>query len=108
MSIKLSAKSQKFIAKNNVHNLFIDLAYIEEPCVQIYEPKIKMIEDKNLGKFDEVNRISNESLTIFISDAFTKTYGKLDKYFLDRGGIVKKNLFLRNVDPIIKNICKTK
>ena len=108
MSIKLSAKSQKFIAKSNVHNLFIDLAYIEEPCVQIYEPKINMIEDKNLGKFDEVDHISNENLTLFISDAFIKSYGKLDRYFLDLGGIVKKNLFLSNIDPIIRNVCEKK
>jgi hypothetical protein len=108
MSIVLTNKSQKFIFKNNINNLFIDLTYIEELCAQIYDPKIRVIEKKDLEKFEDYDNISIDNLTLYISTAFTKIYGKLDKYLLDTGGIVKKSLVLKNVDSIIRNICKPK
>ncbi len=108
MSIILTKKSQKYIVKTNIHNLFIDLIYIEESCAQIYDPKIRIIKNRDLEKFEDFDNISTDNLTLYISNAFTKIYGKLDKYLLDMCGFVKKRLFLSNVDSIIRNICKTK
>ncbi len=108
MSIVLTNKSQKYISKTNIHNLFVDLIYIEESCAQIYDPKIRIIENNNLEKFEELDNITNGDLTLYFSNAFIKIYGKLDKYFLDTSGFVKKRLFLSNVDSIIRNVCKTK
>ena len=108
MSIELTTKSQKYIVKRNIHNLFIDLIYIEESCAQIYDPKILIIESRDLEKFEDFENISTDNLTLYISDAFTKIYGKLDKYLIDTSGFVKKGLFISNVDSIIRDICKTK
>lgn len=108
MSIVLTNKSREYIGKNNINNLFIDLIYIEESCAQIYDPKVRIIEKRDLEKFEDYDNISIDNLTLYISNAFTKIYGKLDKYLLDTSGIVKKSLVLRNVDSIIRNICKPK
>jgi len=45
MSIILTEKSKKFIEKKKITTLSLEIAYIEEPCTQIYDPKIEIIKD---------------------------------------------------------------
>ncbi len=75
MSIILSKKSQEFIKKNKISNLFIDINFIEEKCVQIYEPKIKIIEGTDLNEYNIFESISTEKLTIFLSEKFIQISG---------------------------------
>ncbi len=106
MSIILSKKSQEFIKKNKISNLFIDINFIEEKCVQIYEPKIKIIERTDLNEYNNFESISSEKLTIFLSEKFIQIYGQLTEYYLDFAGFLKKELIIENAEPIIKNLCK--
>ncbi|MBY9009582.1 MAG: hypothetical protein KGD74_06945 [Candidatus Lokiarchaeota archaeon] len=106
MSILLSEKSKNYIEKNKISEIFIDINFIEEPCTQVYEPKITIINSKNKKELATKDIVSDDGLTLSISDSFIKIYGLLDEYQLELGGLLKKMLRLNNVEPIIKNICK--
>jgi len=106
MSILLSDKSKEFVEKNNISHLLIDITFIEEPCTQIYDPKIEIIKNDNIEKFENLEKVSGNKITLYLSKQFIEIYGKLNEYQLDVGGFFKKVLILKSVDPIIKNICK--
>ncbi|KKN58486.1 hypothetical protein LCGC14_0551600 [marine sediment metagenome] len=107
MSISLSEKSKKYVEKNKISKLFIDIKFFEETCTQIYEPFISIITNNDLKNWEKNEKVSMKNLTLYISDSFLKIFGKLDEYQLEIGGFLKKILILTNVEPIIKNICKT-
>ena len=106
MSILLSEKSKEFIDKNNISYLLIDITFIEEPCTQIYDPKIEMIKNIDTEKYENLEKVSGNKITLYLSKQFIEIYGKLKEYQLDVGGFFKKVLILKNIDPIIKNTCK--
>jgi len=106
MSIILTEKSKKFIEKKKLRNLSLEIAYIEEPCTQIYDPKIEIIKDNNLEKYSSYKKVSSNSLTLNVSKSFIELYGDLNKFELDMGSLIKKKLIIKNVEPIIKNVCK--
>ncbi|MHA2036134.1 MAG: hypothetical protein ACW972_01000 [Promethearchaeota archaeon] len=107
MSIVLSGKSQKYIRKNNIQHLLIDLTFIEEPCTEIYDPIIKILRERDLDRYRELDKISEGNLNLYISKNFVKTFGNHDNYSIDTSGIFRNKLVLKNVDPIIVNTCKT-
>ena len=106
MSIILNEKSKKFIEKKNITNLSLEIAYIEEPCTQIYDPKIVIIKDNKIKNDSSYKKVSSNGLTLNVSNSFIKLYGDLNKFELDMGSLIKKKLIIKNVDPIIKNVCK--
>ena len=106
MSINLSEKSKKYIVKNKISKLFIDINFFEEICTQVYEPVISIIHNNELKDWEKIEKVSIKNLTLYISDSFLKIFGKLDEYQLDIEGFLKKILILTNIDPIIKNTCK--
>jgi len=106
MSILLSEKSKEFINKNNISYLLIDITFIEEPCTQIYDPKIEIIKSIDTAKYQNFEKVPGDKITLYLSKQFIEIYGKLNEYQLDVGGFFKKVLILKSVDPIIKNICK--
>ena len=107
MSIDLSSKSQKYIIKNKVQNILIDVDFIVESCAEIYDPSILLLKNKDLEKYKDLDSISKGDLTLYISKDFIKVFGKLENYLLDTNGIFRNKLFLSNVDPIIKDTCRT-
>ncbi len=106
MSITLTEKSKKFIEKKNISNLSLEIAYIEERCTQIYDPKIEIIKNGNLEKYSNYKKVSSNNLTLNISKSFIELFGNLNNFELDMGSLIKKKLIIKNVDPIIKNVCK--
>ncbi len=106
MSILLSDKSKEFVEKNDISHLLIDITFIEEPCTQIYDPKIEMIKKIDTEKYENLEKVSGNNITLFLSKEFIEIYGKLKEYQLDVGGFFTKVLILKNIDPIIKNTCK--
>ncbi len=104
----LSENSKKFIKKKNIQNVIADLDYIEESCAQIYDPRVRIIKDRELDIFKDLTRISNGELTLYISKPFMDKFGSLDEFQLDVGGLIKKGLYLSNVEPIIIDTCKAK
>jgi len=106
MSILLSDKSKEFVEKNNISHLLIDITFIEEPCTQIYDPKIEMIKNIDTEKYEILEKVSGNKITLYLSKQFIEIYGKLKEYQLDVAGFFKKVLILKNIDPIIKNTCK--
>lgn len=106
MSILLSDKSKEFVEKNDISHLLIDITFIEEPCTQIYDPKIEMIKKIDTEKYENLEKVSGNDITLYLSKKFIEIYGKLKEYQLDVGGFFTKVLILKNIDPIIKNTCK--
>ena len=106
MSILLSDKSKEFVEKNDISHLLIDITFIEEPCTQIYDPKIEMIKKIDTEKYENLEKVSGNDITLYLSKQFIEIYGKLKEYQLDVGGFFTKVLILKNIDPIIKNTCK--
>jgi len=106
MSILLSDKSKEFVEKNDISHLLIDITFIEEPCTQIYDPKIEMIKNIDTEKYENLVKVSGNDITLYLSKKFIEIYGKLKEYQLDVGGFFTKVLILKNIDPIIKNTCK--
>ncbi len=106
MSIILTEKSKKFIEKKKITTLSLEIAYIEGPCTQIYDPKIKIIKDNKTEKYTSYKRISRNGLTLNVSKSFIELYGDLNNFELDMGSLIKKKLIIKNVEPIIKNICR--
>ena len=107
-NLLLSENSKKFIDKKNIHHVIVDLDYIEETCAQIYDPRVKIIKNRDLDKFKDFTRVSNGELTLYVSDSFISKFGTLDEFQLDIGGVLRKGLFLSNVEPIIIETCKPK
>lgn len=108
LTLVLSENSKKFIKKKNIQNIIADLDYIEESCAQIYDPRVRIIKDRELDIFKDLTKVSNGELTLYLSKSFINKFGKLDEFQLDVGGVIKKRLFLSNVEPIIIDICKSK
>ena len=108
LTLVLSENSKKFIKKKNIQNIIADLDYIEEYCAQIYDPRVRIIKDRELDIFKDLTKVSNGELTLYLSKSFINKFGKLDEFQLDVGGVIKKRLFLSNVEPIIIDICKSK
>jgi len=104
--LHLSENSKKFIKKKNIQNVIIDLDYIEESCAQIYDPRVRIIKDRELDIFKDLTRVSSGELTLYLSKPFIDKFGRLDEFQLDVGGMIKKGLFLSNVEPIIIDTCK--
>jgi len=105
MSIILTEKSKKFIEKKKISDLSLEIAYIEEPCTQIYDPKIKIIKEEDLEKYSNYKKVSFNNLTLNVSKSFIELYGDLKNFNLDMGSLIKKKLVIKNVEPIIKNVC---
>ena len=106
MSIILTEKSKKYIEKKKINNISLEITYIEVPCTQIYDPKIEIIKDKDLEKYSSYKKVSNNGLNLNVSKSFIELYGDLNKFELDMGSLIKKKLIIKNIDPIIKNVCK--
>ena len=108
LTLFLSENSKNFIKKKNIQNIIADLDYIEESCAQIYDPRVRIIKDRELDIFKDLTKVSNGELTLYLSKSFINKFGKLDEFQLDVGGLIKKGLYLSNVEPIIIDTCKTK
>ncbi|MHA2006713.1 MAG: hypothetical protein ACXABO_13035 [Promethearchaeota archaeon] len=102
----MSENSKKFVEKNGILNIIVDIDFIEEKCAQIYDPVVKVIKDRDLRKFKDYTKVSNEVITLYISNSFINAYGILNEFQLDIGGLVKKRLFFSNIEPMIREICK--
>ncbi|KKM83651.1 hypothetical protein LCGC14_1307310, partial [marine sediment metagenome] len=100
-TLLLSENSKKFIEKKNIQNVIADLDYIEESCAQIYDPRVRIIKDRELDIFKDLTKVSNGELTLYLSKPFMDKFGGLDEFQLDVGGVIRKGLFLSNVEPII-------
>ena len=105
MNIEFSQKLHQFCEKKQIHQFFLSVNLIEEPCLQIYRPAI-IFEQKNLDK-DEFQLIgTHDGVEIYRNQEFLDRFGKLDHLHFTVKGLLKKHVILENVDPIIKNVCK--
>lgn len=106
MSINLTQKAELYLKKENAKKLYIDIAFSEEPCTQIYEPSVEIIEDEELEKYNTPHRLSENGIILFISEWFKQLFGEQNEFKLDLKGLLKKKLVIKNIEPIIKNTCK--
>ena len=106
MSILLTDKSRNFIESKDIKELIIDVKLLEEPCTQIFDSKISILKTSNDENLNSYEKVSENGITLHISQKFIEIFGHLKKFQLNVGGFLKKELYLENIDPIIKDICK--
>lgn len=106
MSIILSNKSKEYIEKNKISHLLIRVSFFTEGCILIKEPKIEIVNEKDMKKYKDHDKIMNENLTLLISNDFREIFDQKNKFCLDLGGTFKKKIILKNFQPIIIRTCK--
>ena len=101
--IEFDQKAQNLIESKKIDLILLDIEYIEETCTQIFNPIIKIISSKNPGW----NKIpSEEEIEIYNTPKFFKVFKIPPNLIVSTEGLFRKRLMIRNIEPIIKNVCK--
>ena len=107
MDIILSEKAKEYITRKRISNLEIKISFFSERCVQIFEPKVQVISDKNLDDFVGIRKEIVDGIVIYISDQFSEIYKEENKdIHIELHKFPKKKLIIKNIDPIIIQTCK--
>ncbi|MHA1744740.1 MAG: hypothetical protein ACTSWW_02005 [Promethearchaeota archaeon] len=103
IGVHCDAKARAFLAKQKRTEFLLDVEFTEEPCVQIHSPVFRLFIE-NPEKFHTVVR--TEDITLFFSPSFLDVFALPSTLNVSVEGLLRKHLIVKNVDPIIKNICK--
>jgi hypothetical protein len=110
LQIEFDSKSKAFIHKKKINHVIFDVEFIEEVCSQIYSPIISTNfkeKDQYDQKFIQMSKnLSYEGLSISFSELFLRSFDIPRKIIISIEGLLQKNLYIKNIQPIIKNICK--
>ncbi len=101
ITVNFDEKAQGFIQEKSISSFLIDVDLMEEPCVQVFSPVIKL-------KFsnDEFEQKTNiDGIEILFSNQFIEQFSNHEKLMISIKGLIRKQLFIKNVEPIIKNVC---
>ena len=103
ITIDFDEKSRTLIQEKSISSFLIDVDLMEEPCVQVFSPVIKLKFSNN----DEFAHKTNvNGIEILISNQFIEQFGNLEKILITIKGLLRKHLYIKNVEPLIKNVCK--
>ena len=103
VGVYCDAKALFFLAKQKRTEFLLDVDFTEEPCVQIFSPILRVFTG-NPEKFLTVVR--SEDLTLYLASSFLEAFSLPPTLEVSVEGLVRKHLIVKNIDPIIKNICK--
>ncbi len=103
VSLGCDAKARVFLAKQKNTDFLLDVEFTEEPCVQIYSPVLRVFTE-NPEKFNMV--VHTEDMTLYFSPSFVELFSLPSTLEVSVEGLIRKHLTVKNIDPIIKNICK--
>ncbi len=131
LKITLDTKSIEFLKKKGLKQIILDVEEKNEPCLQIFNPKVNFRIDQlkstsqekktNLSTQDykkisfwldngsKKKEIKDISISALISDLFYKKFLKFssnDTIKLSVKGFFKKRLEIQNIEPILVNTCK--
>jgi len=74
-----------------------------EPCVQVFSPVIKL-KFSNSDEFEQKTNVNG--IEILFLNQFIEQFGKHENILISTKGLIRKQLFIKNIEPIIKNVCK--
>jgi len=103
ISLQCDVKVQAFLGKQKSTEFLLDVELTEEPCVQIYSPVLRVFIE-NPVKFPTVVRAKD--MILYFSPSFLEMFSLPPTLIITVEGLLRKHLTVKNVDPIIKNICK--
>ena len=106
MSVVLSIEAKEYLKKKNASQILLDVEIIREPCLQVYNPKVRVLKREIFDRSSLSNEFIIDNCSILISDEFIKIFGSTDSLHLNIEGLLKKKLGIENIDPIIKNTCR--
>ncbi|QEE17518.1 hypothetical protein DSAG12_03355 [Promethearchaeum syntrophicum] len=102
VNIDFDEKAISLVQEKSISSFLIDVDLMEEPCVQVLSPVIKLKFSDN----DEFAHKTNvNGIEILISNQFIERFGKYEKILISIKGLIRKQLFIKNIEPIIKNVC---
>ena len=103
MGVRCDVKARAFLSKQKHTDFLLDVEFIEEPCTQIYSPVLRVFTDIP-ENFQPVVRA--EDITLYFSSAFSDLFSLPPLLEISVEGLLRKHLIVKNINPIIKNICK--
>ena len=103
ITVNFDEKALRFIQEKSLSSFLIDVFLMEEPCVQVFSHviKIKFSDNEEFAHKTNVNGIE-----ILISNQFIEQFGKYEKLLISIKGLIRKQLYIKNIEPVIKNVCK--
>ena len=106
--ITIDEKGQKIVSKKSIKTISIDVEYLEEPCIQIYNPHV--IPDpasiEGHKKIGIIHGSNDTEVSVFLSLRFAQTFTIPKSLQISAEGLLRKKLAIINIEPIIRNICK--
>ena len=106
MSVVLSIEAEEYLEKKNISHIIVDVEKIFEPCLQAYNPRVKIMKNDMFKESGIFKEIAIGNYIISISDDFFKIFGSVDSLQLKIECKRKKKLSIGNIEPIIRNTCK--
>ena len=93
----------------NIQQLHVTVNLHEEPCTQIFSPKVIPImkeTDRKVIAKDAFEISSPNGLRVFFSPEFLQKFAPEGEINFQLKGLLKKRIEITNIDPIITNTCK--
>ena len=103
ITVNFDEKTLGLIQEKSISSFLIDIDLMEEPCVQVISPVIKL-KFSNDDEFEQ--KINVNGIEILFSNGFIEQFGKHENLLISIKGLIRKQLFIKNIEPIIKNVCK--
>ena len=104
MAIQFSDQVKNYFEKKSITQMRLQVDLIEEPCTQIYNPKLVPFTDS--PKDSDILLGSHENVSFYALPEFISRFGQPSELVLSLKGLLKKKVILKNIEPIIKNVCK--
>ena len=102
ITVNYDEKALSLIQEKSISSFLIDVDLMEEPCVQVFSPVIKL----KFSDGDEFEHKTNvNGIEILISNQFIEKFGNYENILISTKGLIRKQLFIKNIEPIIKNVC---
>ena len=105
MEVKIPEEVKIFWKKKHISNILLNVKLYEEPCTQIYNPVIKNINSEDIdSSIETLGKFHN--FTFYVHPEFNERFNNTQLIELELKGLLKKKVIIRNIEPIITNICK--
>jgi hypothetical protein len=102
ITVNFDEKASGLIQEKSISSFLIDVDLMEEPCVQVFSPVIKL-KFSNVDEFEQKSNVNG--IEILFSNQFIEKFGKHENLLISTKGLIRKQLFIKNIEPIIKNVC---
>ena len=103
ITVNFDEKALDHIQEKSISSFLIDADLMEEPCVQVFSPVIKL-KFSNNDEFEQKTNVNG--IEILFSNQYIEQFGKHENLLISIKGLIRKKLFIKNIEPIIKNVCK--